>query len=217
MLVSDYLEYAVAGEIGPLSVKDIGEEDPTAIQLANRIKLIKYLNLASIEVHKKFALIQKEFLFKNISNNKLYDIPTDFLYAISASFDDGTEIPINNGRVVLLDSVDAAVSVLFPAPYKALTKGTDRKGRDEISLIYVSSPPDVNAMTDYIDLSNIYTEPILYYMAYKAFGSKDGKRDGENNTYYMRFIESCRHIELAGYVNPDNLDTNVKLNEAGFV
>ena len=218
MLVSDYLKYAVQGELGPLTVKDIGIDSasPTDTQLANRAKLIGYLNLANNEVHKKFSLIQKEFLLENISNNKTYDIPLDFSYAMNAVFEDGQEIPINNDRLIFVDSVDAAVSVLFPAPYKALVKGTDSLGRTTISLVYVASPPDVTEYTGFIDISHVYTEPLVNYMAYKAFGSKDGKRDGENNTYYMRFIESCRHIELSGYVNPNNLDANYKLIQGGF-
>jgi hypothetical protein len=39
----------------------------------------------------------------------------------------------------------------------------------------------------------------------------------ENNTYYLRYQESLRNIRLLGMVNSDNLDSNVKLTDRGFV
>jgi hypothetical protein len=39
----------------------------------------------------------------------------------------------------------------------------------------------------------------------------------ENNTYYLRYQESLRHIRMMGLHNSDNLDSNVKLTDRGFV
>jgi hypothetical protein len=39
----------------------------------------------------------------------------------------------------------------------------------------------------------------------------------ENNTYYLRYNESIKNIRLLGMKNSDNLDSNVKLTDRGFV
>jgi hypothetical protein len=145
------------------------------------------------------------------------DIPVDFLYAVSASFADGEEIPLNNEKARIVDGVDHNVSVLFPAPFKALVKGTDSKGRTDISIVYVASPPKVTKRSDFIDISEIYTEALLNYAAYKAHVSVSGDMKAENNTYYLRFIESCKNISMLGLINSDNMDSNTKLTDRGFV
>ncbi len=218
MLVSDYLNFAINGEIKPLSVADIGGESPNAVQSKNRETLIGYLNLANIEIHKKFALIQKEFLLEEVENNKYFDLPIDFLYASSASYEDGTQVPLNNERLVMDSSnVNSCVSVLFPEQFKALTKGTDRLGRKRISLICVVAPDKISSINAFVDISHVFTDCILNYMAYKAYTSMQGDIQATNNTYYLRFIESCKTIVTDGLITVDNLDSNVKLNMNGFV
>ena len=217
MLVSDYLQFAITSEVKPLKYSDIGSDDPTDVQQSNRDALIGFLHLANIEVHKKFALIQKEFILEEVEHNKTYPIPLDWMYPINAAYEDGTEIPINNDRSVVVDDVDVQVSVLFPSPYTALTKGTDDKGRNRISLVYVATPDKLEAMNDFIDISDIYTEALLYYLAYKAYSSVQGDMQATNNTYYLRFIESCKNIVINGLSTVDNLDSNIKLDERGFV
>ena len=217
MLVADYLEFAINGEIRSLSISDIGGDTPTETQTKNRNTLISYLNLANIAVHTKFALLQKEFLLENVQHNSLHSLPLDFLYVISATFEDGTEIPINRDTVQKVDDNDTALSVMFPAPYKALFKGVDSLGRTDVSLIYTASPVTVKELTDFIDLSTVYTEAILNYMAYKAYASIQGDMQATNNTFYLRYNEDCKNIKQYGLTNSDNLDNNNKFDQRGFV
>jgi len=217
MLVSDYLQFAVTSDIKPLKFSDIGGDNPTAIQQSNIDTLIGFLNLANIQIHKKFSLIQKEYVLEGISHNKTFPIPIDFMYPINAAFEDGVEVPINNERVNIVDSVDNQVSVLFPSPFTALVKGTDELGRTDISIVYVATPKKLTSANDFIDISDIYTEALLYYMAFKAFSSVDGSMQATNNTYYLRFVESCKNIVTDGLSSIDNLDSNIKLDERGYV
>jgi hypothetical protein len=39
----------------------------------------------------------------------------------------------------------------------------------------------------------------------------------ENNTYYLRFMENIKNIKLSGLMNSDNLDSNTKLTDRGFI
>jgi hypothetical protein len=219
MLVSDYLSHITKGEVKQLYLSDIGTTSPTVTQQANIDTLIVYINEANLELHKHFGLLQKEYVLTDVTNNTLHSIPTDFLYAISATFDDGTEVAINDERQNFIDDIDYNVSILFPAPFKVLVKGTDwlTPARDDISIIYVSIPPVLTLTTDFADLPQVYNEALYNYVAYKAHASVKGDMKAENNTYYLRYNESIKNIRLLGMRNSDNLDSNVKLTDRGFV
>jgi hypothetical protein len=217
MYVSDYLSHITKGEVKQLYVSDIGTTSPSTLQKANIAILISYLNEANLELHKHFGLIQKELVLTDVTNNSLHSVPVDFLYAISAEFNDGTEVAINNERTNFIDKVDYNVSLLFPAPFKILVKGTDNLKRDDISVVYVSTPPVLTLTTEFVDLPQVYNEALYNYVAYKAHASIKGDMKEENNTYYLRYQASIKNIRLLGMTNSDNLDSNVKLTDRGFV
>ena len=217
MYVSDYLSHITKGEVKQLYVSDIGTTSPSTLQKANIAILISYLNEANLEIHKHFGLIQKELVLTDVTNNSLHSVPVDFLYAISAEFNDGTEVAINNERTNFIDKVDYNVSLLFPAPFKILVKGTDNLKRDDISVVYVSTPPVLTLTSEFVDLPQVYNEALYNYVAYKAHASIKGDMKEENNTYYLRYQASLKNIRLLGMTNSDNLDSNVKLTDRGFV
>jgi hypothetical protein len=217
MYVSDYLSHITKGEVKQLYVSDIGTTSPNTLQQANIAILISYLNEANLELHKHFGLIQKELVLTDVTNNSLHSVPVDFLYAISAEFNDGTEVAINNERTNFVDKVDYNVSLLFPAPFKILVKGTDNLKRDDISVVYVSTPPVLTLTSEFVDLPQVYNEALYNYVAYKAHASIKGDMKEENNTYYLRYQASLKNIRLLGMTNSDNLDSNVKLTDRGFV
>jgi len=217
MYVSEYLSHITKGEVKQLYVSDIGGTTPNTLQLSNIAILISYLNEANLEVHKHFGLIQKELVLSDVTNNSIHSVPVDFLYAISAEFNDGTEVAINNERTNFTDKVDYNVSLLFPSPFKILVKGTDVLKRDDISVVYVSIPPAITLTTQFIDLPQVYNEALYNYVAYKAHASIKGDMKEENNTYFLRYRESLKNIRLLGMTNSDNLDSNVKLTDRGFV
>ena len=217
MYVSDYLSHITKGEVKQLYVSDIGTTSPNTLQKANIAILISYLNEANLELHKHFGLIQKELVLTDVTNNSLHSVPVDFLYAISAEFNDGTEVAINNERTNFVDKVDYNVSLLFPAPFKILVKGTDNLKRDDISVVYVSTPPVLTLTTQFVDLPQVYNEALYNYVAYKAHASIKGDMKEENNTYYLRYQASLKNIRLLGMTNSDNLDSNVKLTDRGCV
>jgi len=217
MLVSDYLSHVTKGEVKQLYLSDIGTTNPNAVQQANIAILINFINEANLEIHKHFGLLQKELVLTDVTNNSLHSVPTDFLYAISATYSDGVEVAINNERVDFVDDIDYNVSLLFPHPFKILVKGTDSLARDDISVVYVATPAEVSLTTEFIDLPQTYNEALYNYVAYKAHASVKGDMKEENNTYYLRYNESLKNIRLLGLKSSDNLDSNVKLTDRGFV
>ena len=223
MYVSEYIEFLVNGEIQQLAITDVGDMDPNAAvaptetQLKNQDKLRTYINLANIELHKKFDIIQKEMELDNAIAGEEYRLPDDFLHAINVTYTDGDEVAINNTKKHIVDGVDQLVSVLLTDPSKAIVKGTDSEGRVSMLLTYAASPALAKSVNIKLYLSPTYTEALLNYAAYKAHASVSGDMKAENNTYYLRFRESCKQIQLLGLTNPDNLDSNTKLVDNGFV
>ena len=219
MLVSDYLSHITKGDVKNLYISDIGTGTPNTTQQENIDILISYINLANLELHKRFALIQKEYVLTDVTHNSLHSVPIDFLYAVSATLRDGDEVAINDGRKRIVDDIDYNLSILFPSPFKILVKGKDTQNpaRDDISIVYVATPPTVTLTTDFIDLPQVYNEALFYYVAYKAHASIKGDMKEENNTYFLRYQDSIKNIRLLGLRSSDNLDSNVKLDDRGFV
>ena len=220
--VYEYIEFLVNGELSQLSVADVGDvspggASPTSTQTTNRDKLRSYINLANIELHKKFNIVQKEMELDFALNGEEFKLDDDFLHAISCAFTDGTEIPINNDKTKFVNGVDTNVSVMFRDPSKVVIKGTDDDGRKDMVVVYAAAPKLAKSITINLQLPQLYTEALLNYVAYKAHASINGGMKAENNTYYLRYNESCKQINMLGLVNPDNLDSNTKLEDRGFI
>lgn len=225
MYVKNYIEFLVNGELQSLAVRDVGDLDPnaavapTTAQKANQDKIRTYLNLANIELHKRFNIIQNAMVLEYAVDGEEFVLPDDFMHAISCTFEDGDEIAINNTRISLdpITKKDMNYSVIFTDPKYAKIKGFDKDERQTVILTYAASPSLASSVTSKLLLPQVYTEALLNYAAYKAHAAVTGDMKAENNTYYMRFRESCAQIEQSGLLNPDNLDTNLKLVNNGFV
>ena len=216
MLVSDYVSDLVTGELKPLSVSNVGGEAPNEIQEVNIKVIIGYLNRANEKVHERFSLIQREIILEGATNNTMHDLPVDTLYPISAAFADAREIPLNNERKEIVDCTDVNVSLMFPSPFKCLVKGTDPVGCEQISILYCAAPKKISGISDFVDLNVNFNEALYNYTAYLAHGSVNGHVDQANNTYYMRYLASCKEIVDRGLLS-DNLGSSIKLDERGFV
>ena len=222
MKVYEYIEFLVSGEINNLAVANVGDmtpgaASPTALQTSNRDKIRSYVNLANIELHKKFNILQKDMELDFALAGEEFKLDDDFEHAISCIFTDGEEIPINNDKTYIVEGVDSNVSVMFNDPAKALIKGTDKDGRKNMILTYAASPSLAKSITVNLHLPQLFTEALLNYAAYKAHAAIKGDIKEVNNTYYLRYNESCKQINLLGLRNPDNLDSNTKLEDRGFV
>ncbi len=223
MKVYEYIEFLVNGEISMLAVANVGDMTPgvspapSTLQVSNQVKILSYVNLANIELHKKFNILQKDMDLDFALAGEEFKLGDDFLHATSCTFTDGVEIPINNDKTDIVDGVDNNVSVMFKDPAKAVIKGTDKDGRTDMILTYTAAPKLAKTINVNLGLPQLYTEALLNYAAYKAHVALKGDMKSENNTYYLRFAESCKQINLLGLRNPDNLDTNTKLTDRGFI
>ena len=225
MKASDYINYLVNGETYKLAIQDVGDlavngATPSALQNTNRSKFINYLNLANLAIHKRFHLLQKQYEIDNPTNDEDYALPDDFLAPVYAYYNDNdkVEIPIKDTYRKIVDNVDTAVSLLIPEPFKVTVKGTDTaKGTTQIILVYAASPTVITKVTHSLNISNVYTEAVLNYAAYKAYSAISGDIKAENNSYYLRYESNCRQVIASGLGGDNETETNSKLEDNGFI
>lgn len=226
MKASDYINYLVNGETYKLAIQDVGDmavnpsSAPTALQTSNRTKFINYLNLANLAIHKRFHLLQRQYEIDHPINNEDYVLPDDFLAPVYAYYNDNekVEIPIKDTYRKIVDNVDTAVSLLIPEPFKVTVKGTDTaKGTTQIILVYAASPTVITKITQSLNVSNVYTEAVLNYAAYKAYSAISGDIKAENNSYYLRYESNCRQVIASGLGGDNETETNSKLEDNGFI
>ena len=226
MKVSEYIDYLITGECSKLAIASVGDMSanpspaPTAVQTVNQNKFINYVNLANLALHKRFHLLTKTLEMDNPLDGEEFTLPSNFLVPIHAYYtSDFDKVSIKDSSVKLVQDIDEHVSILINEPFKAVIKGTDGETpqRTQILLKYAAAP--TKAKTTYADLkiSEVYTEALLNYAAYKAHGAISGDMKDENNTYYLRYEASCKQLINSGMWGNNEIEVNTKLIDSGFV
>lgn len=224
MKVSEYIEYLISSECGKLAIADVGDMslnpdvDPTAVQLINQGKFINYINLANLAVHKRFNLVEKTVELDSPRDGEEFNLPSDFLVPISAYYAaDNDPVTIKDKSVKMVSAVDTAVSILLPESFKAVIKGTDSESRSQIIMNYTAAPKKATKAATDLKVSEVYTEAILNYASYKAHSAISGDIKDENNTYYLRYEASAKQLVNSGMWGNNEIETNYKLEDNGFV
>lgn len=225
MRASEYIDYLTTGECSKLAIANVGDmslnpigDPPSAAQIINQGKFINYINLANLAIHKRFHLLQKTAEFDNPLDGEEYALAEDFLSPIHAQYSDDYEaVTIKDSRVKLVDKVDTAVSILIPEPFLAVIKGTDTLSRPQIVLTYAAAPVKIKKAASNLKISEVYTEALINYAAYKAHSSISGDIKDENNTYYLRYEASCKQLINSGMWGNSEIEINTKLEDNGFV
>jgi hypothetical protein len=226
MKVSEYIDYLATGECSKLAISSVGDMSanpspaPTAVQTVNQNKFINYVNLANLALHKRFHLVVKTYEMDNPLDGEEFNLPSDFLVPIHAYYaSDFEQVAIKDDSVKLVQDVDQHVSILIPEPFKAVIKGTDAESpqRTQILLKYAAAPKKAKTAFTDLKVSEVYTEALLNYAAYKAHGAISGDMKDENNTYYLRYESSCKQLINSGMWGNNGIEVNTKLEENGFV
>ena len=226
MKVSEYIDYLTTGECSKLAIASVGDMSanpspvPTAVQIINQNKFINYINLANLALHKRFHLVKRTYEMDNPLAEEEFALPSDFLVPIHAYYtSDYEEVPIKDESVKLVSDVDEHVSILINEPFKAIITGTDSESpkRAQILLKYAAAPKKAKSTYADLKISEVYTEALINYSAYKAHGAISGDMKDENNTYYMRYEASCKELINSGMWGNNDIEVNTKLEDNGFV
>lgn len=224
MKVSEYIEFLITGDCSKLAIANVGDmalnptTAPNAIQLINQNKFINYINLANLALHKRYHLLRKELELDNPTDGEEFSLPADFLVPVQAFYaEDHEPITIKDDSLHLVDNIDTAVSILIPEPFKIKIKGVDTEARTPIILRYAAAPKKALVASLDLKISEVYTDPLLNYAAYKAHSTISGDMKDENNTYFLRYESACKQLVKFGMGANNEIDTNTKLTDNGFV
>ncbi|MDC3375278.1 hypothetical protein OAW27_00370 [bacterium] len=226
MKVSEYIDYLVTGECSKLAIASVGDmaagasPAPTAVQVSNQNRFLNYINLANLALHKRFHLLKKTVELDNPLDGEEFALPSDFLAPIHAYYtSDFDPVTIKDDSVNVINKIDTAVSILINEPFKATLKGTDSETpkRTQIMMKYAAAPKKAKTVLTDLKINEVYTEALLNYAGYKAHTAVSGDMKDENNTYYLRYESSCKQLINSGMWGNNEIETNTKLVDNGFV
>ena len=230
MFVKDYLSLLTNVELKSLAIKEIdttqgtqGANDPAE----NKTTLIRLIRLGAIELHKRFNLKSTEFLIdlsKYENTPKVYDIPLDVLVTLSAELDSGQQVKLQSQDKTLYGTFggksnrDTNFSVLFPEPFKVQVKGQLPEGATTLSLIYSASASQIESENDFLDLPDVYTQALIFFVSSKAYSTlkADENNRGVSSSFWYKFLGECKSIEQLGLDNKDNLDLSNRYEISGL-
>ena len=208
MRIREILDIAKTTELKQIAV---GADDDYVISL---------LNLALIEVYGRFGLIQEEQTITVYPGRTRYLLQDNMLRIMGIYDQDGKELPV--------DDPNDPRSVYNPTPYEIHVTEPHMKGGSDtpydkpltrMSVLMSTTPP-------YITKENVDTvdlivppwalEPILAYMAYRAYISMNGDQQTEYTAHLARYEKAVIEVYQKGFLN-QNITTNMKTVERGFV
>lgn len=197
MLASEAITLLRSSELKQLKV---GEDD---------VAVLGFLNLAILELHKRFILIQEDavitqatgvtkYALKEADVNVDIDLSDHELLIVEKIYDE-EDLPyiLNGGK----DEDHLKIS-----PYDTIKVAADSVVDGYIMNVeYRGTPKFMAVDTEVIAIPPQFYEAMFIYVAYKAHLSiKAGLKD-ENNTYFIRFEASCNRIILEGLFPQDDL------------
>ena len=92
----------------------------------------------------------------------------------------------------------------------------------QISIIYASFPNKVDTTVIgwenlEVDVPDQFIESLLHYSGYRGHGSMNGDIQTDSNTHYMRFEASCNKLrELGVGITPDDIEMNTRIYDRNF-
>lgn len=191
MTAQNVIDYAKYGELKQLAIKD----DVPAV--------LSYINLAIIEVYKRFNLKISEEIVTLSENITEYTMPGDFML-LSAVYDE-------NGEMLPINDEDDPYSILTPS-YNTIQVPNAADGAS-LSVMYKPEPTFIVNVTDVVPIPIQVLECLLHYIGYRGHGSVSGDLKTENNSHYMRFEASVQRVYDLGLITVDTVPTSFQPNK----
>lgn len=205
MTIQEIINMAKGSELRNLKVDDAS--------------VLSYINLAMIELYKRFPISTAEGQIEKVMGQDVYDIPAEwgYMWIIGAW---GTIIVDNR-----LEPAQLRINE-EDSPYSLNTFSWNKVQINEgvadgiVSIIYVKAPTMYGEadMASHIAVPPQFTEALLHYIGYRAYSTLDDiGEQGGSNAHYARFEASCNRIKMEGMYNSDDMDLSARLFSRGFV
>lgn len=236
MLLSEIFTQLSYGEASQLY---IGGSGTGLIELEHYPTVINHVNLALIELYKRFNLSVKTITLEQIADRNDYELHNNYAVTDPNSTDDVTypkyiidtatkpflndilkidyikdedsnDIPINDDSYTTSVIITGVDNLYIPEPVE-----------DDLYYITYRAAPttlDINladpSATE-VDLPIQFMEPLVNYVAYRIFASMGSGGQSEVN-YYAKFEASCALVIRMGLNSIDEY-TGTKLTDNGWV
>lgn len=209
MIVQEIVNLARYSELGNTSLKQVNDENTAAI--------LSFINMGMVELHKRFILETKEFIVELDAGQTMYDLPSDFMHAVTAY----KEVPENTGdrheEIPINDEYELE-SIFFPNHKQVQVPfvGDDAY----IAIIYNAKPVPITIadINEELDLPEVLIDCLLHYIGYRGHLGIRGDGQAENNTHYLRFERSvAKAKELGVGVSTDSNRMIYRISDRGFV
>ena len=204
MKISEVISLARTSCLQGLS---LGENDET---------VVGYINLAMIELYKRFPLKIEEYVLELQTGVSIYTMPSNFMW-ISEVYGEVDKASESNVNRLPVNQEDNPLSV-NTISWNKIQVPLSEDGA-YISIMYVATPEvyTVNMLDEDIDLPPQMLEPLLAYVAYLANSTIDVGKQTEDSLYYIRFDNSCNKIEQRSMLNSDDMYMTDRVKDRGFV
>lgn len=205
MLVSDVINLAKTSELKQLAIRN----DTSAI--------LGFINLGMLELYKRFPLKQEEAIITMRDGKSEYflngsdsDVEmnsfTNFLI-VSECWDEA-------GNKLTLNDENDPLAIMTPS-YNSVEVPNVANG-EKLSIIYRTSVDFATALDDDLLLPPQLLEALLYYIGFKGHSSITADVKAENNSYFIRFEQSCNRVLQTGLILPDDMESTM-FETRGFV
>lgn len=188
--------------------------------------ILSFVNLAILQVYKKFPINVKEQIVVLQEDIHIYDLNPDVMSLVSAftaerylKDDKGAFIYSGSTRdtiveVTINDSTDPN-TVMTPTPGMLMVSHPTTG--QLLSLLYRAGSVDIESdeLDEQIKVTPQYIEPLLMYMGYLGYTSINSTT-GVGDSYLTKYNIACATLNKEGIVNK-NSNTNTKLRDRGFV
>lgn len=206
MLISQVIDMARSGELSNLSEDNFTDQ-----------KVIGYINLALIELYKRFEIKAAEAIITMEEGRTTYTLnSSDSAVTIDDSIDiiAVQEAYDESGAWLNINEENDEYGIMTPT-YNQVQIPNPADG-EKISILYLAGPTYVTNSTATLELPVSLLEALLHYIGYRAHGAVNGNIQAENNTHYQRFEASVARAKALGVVTTDNVSDR-SVRQKGFL
>jgi len=239
MLLSEIFEYLQYGEFAQLAIGGNGP-DEVGIKPKDYPRIVSAVNLALIELHKRFPIKQDQLTLQLHSHITEYILHSDYAdsniesdkpykYILDAVL---IEPFLDNillirhvydelGEEYVLNDINDIFS--FHTPQSNVLQVPYPDNENTLSVIFRAGPNKINHVglsdltTVNVDLPDQFLEALLNYVAHRIFLSLNlGEGQSEANNFLAKFEAACAQINHLGLFVVDT-NQNTKFGENGWV
>jgi hypothetical protein len=205
MKVQEVVDIARYSELAGVAAKD------------NTAAIVAFLNMGMIELYTRFPIKTEEYIVALQENTTIYEMPDNFMYALSAYGEVPESAPNDTVRRVAINEEDDPYSIFFPdwntVQIPAVANGS------YISIIYVAKPVPITVedLNVELDLPEMLIDALVSYVGYRAHLGVRGDAQSENNAHWLRFDRNCKKARELGVAFPvDSLRMSERIIDRGF-